>query len=995
MPFVKCLAAVLTLVAVLAGRTPAADVVIAEGERFRPRDGDKGWKVTQQNDSYASHSYGGMWLTHGACLGAPADSVDAVATQTVDVPKAGRYRVWSKYQAPPYFNYLHKVEVVQNGRVVFAHVYGRQGTPRLWSFSGVSDELWWPWGVDHDTAEAPKATADLAAGAAEVRLITVANPKPAGDRFIDFIVLTTHVADEYQGFKPYAVGSPFTNEALAASRLYLRFKNTASAPAQLTVTRPIGHYQPSYGGATIKVPDKPVASGQWSEWLNIGPFCRLVSDDGVTLDVPGAASIPVQFARDVSGKDLVGDLDVKPQSMVLIPLEITWKPGATVKTTAALAGELIARSKTWRTANGGKKPKEILFYGAFTPGPNEDWLYDLKDAMGYNTNLPERYDQVRKAAIPAHFGTTGEMKKLAADMKPPEKARLRAISLGDEIGLGQINFDDPKNQVKFVAWLKARGLTAKDLGVDPAAAKLMQKGDPRLVWYSNLFNEDERFAEFRVLTQTAKQLFGADVLTGANYSPHHLALCYGPIFQWVDLFKHQGMSMFWGEDYIFSVPEAPQVLSWMFGQMRCATKYNGQPIHFYVMPHAPGQEPGFLRRNMVFSVGCGARSIDSFGVAPEDRMTENYVAWGYPETFRVLHESIFDAAEAEQLQAGGKVRPARVALVTGKATDFNESRVLVDKAKDPFTARCQNAPAQVNQIICRKEQQMLYLALRHAQHAVDLVTEDDIVELDTLKNYDVVYFAGEWVDHRAAAKLDAWVQAGGVFYATGGVGHRNEFDQPESALLTLLGLKAAPLTKNLAVLRTLLELPLVEPIDTIAIDGKKVAAVGLRQVLTPATAKVLGTWADGSPAVTVHEHGKGKAFAVGTLAGLSYMKTAVRTQPWARGGRHTLYNPTEFDPAAARLVHLAVDARQPEKAASCDHPCVEAVVIDSPKGTLLTLVNWTNEARKGLKVSVRLAVKPADVRSVERQKSVPSQYQDGVLSFTIDLNEADFVLLPK
>src|SRR5215213_2821281 len=115
-------------------------VVIAEGEKFTSAD-SKGWKVTHQNDSYGSHTYGGMWMTHGACLGAAADSVGAVATQTVQIPAAGAYRVWSKYQAPPYFNYLHKLEVLQGGKVVFTHVYGKKGTDRHWSFSGVSDEL--------------------------------------------------------------------------------------------------------------------------------------------------------------------------------------------------------------------------------------------------------------------------------------------------------------------------------------------------------------------------------------------------------------------------------------------------------------------------------------------------------------------------------------------------------------------------------------------------------------------------------------------------------------------------------------------------------------------------------------------------------------------------------------------------------------------------------------------------------------------------------------
>src|SRR5262249_32180214 len=79
------------------------EVVMAEGEKSRPLDA-KGWKPTHQNDSYGSHTYGGMWMTHGGCLGSPADSVDSVAVHPITVATAGKYRVWSKYQAPPYFN---------------------------------------------------------------------------------------------------------------------------------------------------------------------------------------------------------------------------------------------------------------------------------------------------------------------------------------------------------------------------------------------------------------------------------------------------------------------------------------------------------------------------------------------------------------------------------------------------------------------------------------------------------------------------------------------------------------------------------------------------------------------------------------------------------------------------------------------------------------------------------------------------------------------------
>src|SRR5437870_1464528 len=103
-----------------------AEVVVAEGERFKSLD-DKGWKVTHQQDSYGSHTYGGMWMSQGGCLGAPADSTDSLATQTITIPAAGKYRVWSKYQAPPYFNYLHEIAINQNGKTVFTHIYGKMG----------------------------------------------------------------------------------------------------------------------------------------------------------------------------------------------------------------------------------------------------------------------------------------------------------------------------------------------------------------------------------------------------------------------------------------------------------------------------------------------------------------------------------------------------------------------------------------------------------------------------------------------------------------------------------------------------------------------------------------------------------------------------------------------------------------------------------------------------------------------------------------------------
>ena len=69
-------------------KTNEAALIVAEGEFFRPLD-KKGWQVVHQDDSYGSHSYGGMWTMNGGLLGAPCDSEGSVASRKINVTQAG------------------------------------------------------------------------------------------------------------------------------------------------------------------------------------------------------------------------------------------------------------------------------------------------------------------------------------------------------------------------------------------------------------------------------------------------------------------------------------------------------------------------------------------------------------------------------------------------------------------------------------------------------------------------------------------------------------------------------------------------------------------------------------------------------------------------------------------------------------------------------------------------------------------------------------------
>jgi len=990
-----------SLMAFLLVTAASATVIVTEAERFTLKDA-KGWKVTPQDQSYASHTYGGMWASNGAVLSAPVTSNGSVALQTVTVPAAGQYRVWSKYQSPPYFNYAHKIEVVQNGKTVLSRVYGKIDAPRLYSFGAAYGykpfaQLWWIWGVDHDAAEGSQPI-QLQAGPAQIRLITVAGDKPASAPMVDFIVLTTEMGDTYTGFAPYNTSSPFARDAFAADKLYMRFKNTTAAPAQMNL-RVYGHFQPDYGGAQGNFPATAVAPGAWSPWFNVAPTMKLVHDEGAWLTVKDAKVFPVQVARDANGKDIVGDTTVQNGEAISIPVDIAWNKIRRVITSREHAQQIINLCKTtWRTANGGKKPKEILYFGIFN-GPQ--WVGDMKDALGYNTGFAQwqgkQYEHNPIDGYYAHVYNIKGIQDYAATLDEKQKAGLRMLSFGDEIHVPDVNYNDLNLQPLFTDWLTAKKLTTDDLGVDPVQAKLADHGkNARISWYAKLFSDEQGFKQFKEMTATAKQIFGPQVETGANYSPHIPPQYYGPLSQYIDLFKANGMTMYWTEDYIFSVPQQPQMISWMFAMQDCAIKYNKQQIHMYIMPHAPGQIPEFFRRDLVYAVGAGARHIDNFTVAPEEIHTENYISWRYPEMFKVLHESIYDSAEAEPYQLNSTPRPNHVAIVLSRATDLNERQTEPDFLKDKFLKMCANAKDQgAKQNICHVDQQMLYFALKQAQLGVDLITEDDILD-GYLKNYDVVYFAGEWVDHKVVPVMEDWVKNGGALYVTAGLGHKNEFNEDYTGMLNLLGLKGATVEKNLYHIRPYLELPLADPIDTITLNGAKIPAIGMKQILQPADAKVIGTWTDGAPAVTQRTLGKGTIFAVGTLAGTSFMKSGLRVTPFARGGREMIYNPTGYAPAAVQLALLGANAKPLSREVVCTNQYVEALVRDSDKGTLLTLVNWDNKPLPGLKVSIKLPAAPQFVRSVQGQKNLPNvKYANGTLTFTTDLEWADYIILAK
>src|SRR5262249_40537284 len=159
-----------------------------------------------------------------------------------------------------------------------------------------------------------------------------------------------------------------------------------------------------------------------------------------------------------------------------------------------------------------------------------------------------------------------------------------------EIGLARPPATDHDG---FRAWLRSRNLAPRDVdpaagddfgkltyGPDPATAKTK----PGLYYYSKLYAYRFGIRQLKDRPDILrKHLPHAGV--GANFSPHHGHMYLGDTHHWVSLFREDGMTMPWGEDYIFQVPVGTQQMNFiMVDLFRAAVRDRpGAKIHYYVM----------------------------------------------------------------------------------------------------------------------------------------------------------------------------------------------------------------------------------------------------------------------------------------------------------------------------------------------------------------------------------------------------------------------------
>jgi len=1054
-----CLAVATSLsLSALAAERPMR--LIAEAEDFKVASGE--WRVMPYPENYYAATFAICFLSRMACLSAPAqvpEGKEAIATQEVTIPYDGEFQVFARYEQPYNFSAEFTVAIEQGGKSVYRQTFGRLEDPKIWALNQhkrVPMERY-GWGGTDNIVWQVRDAAKLAAGPATLRLVAgpqLEGGKPcrmAAERHVDVLCLTNDTegleaqkktnyleldgwlvqdGDLFVRFRnprdglgpcipivqPFPGGqhSPYyvhvrdwpTTQVLKSGRLTSESKYLLTGPRSAAV-RP-DELAPVLDPAQFKtIPDSEwLQPGERSGWVPMGqvldalnnsqwfPVAKYKDAKEKGLDLELEFAIPGRRGR----LDSLRTVRVKGLPGYYSPATFEMPGNVTVNQTIRTQVEALQwlKKEIGRFPRRGSVPKRFAIYGlmAFSGAMQQEGeigrlATEIALALGHNTMTPlcsawaERLGvPPQRAAIAAHWypSNLDAFRKTVEDAdKKGNLKHIKIVSYGDEIHIPPVAGNDDA----FNAWLAQRKF---DLGGRVSYATAKERENP-FFYYATLFGLETGMQQYADATRWLEDRAGKDILTGANYSPHANYLVTD--LQWVRPFKLRAMTMPWSEDYVCQIPEfSTQVVGYLTSAFRCGAKYRRLPIMMYVMPHWPNSLPRDFRLSFYTVVAHGATKVNYFCASPlATGATENYISTEGLDMWRAVRDVTHDAGVFEDYVLDGTVRPAKVGLLLSSVDE-----ILTGDTN--FKGAIHNA-----------ERKAIYYALRHAQVPVDFLTEDDVID-GLAKDYSVIYLTQQYVHSKAIKALAAWAQAGGTVVALCGGGFANEFSAPNREAEALYGAASGGIHKDEKLTQILAKQDLA-PSVPIAVakwgEGESAVsaeAIAWRQTLEPKDGKVLGTFADGKPAVVEKRHGKGRAVLFAFLPGLAYLKSGLPLMPADRGATERSsahFLPTGMDPKLRRAL---VDAFLPEgyvRPVECSETLVESGVIDTEKPSprlAVPLMNYTGKPIRSLTVKVQGVPSAASVRSVERGRLRP-KFEGDVMILTMPLDVADMLLIDR
>lgn len=984
---------------------------------------EKGWRVVQNGQgNYMVDIIGFQHISGERLLCVDGADKTAVAVAKGTAPEAGDYRLWVRYEYPPFTECRFRVVVEQAGKTLLNHVAGAKESPR-YAFGETKPRAQYDpsWGAEGLVEEAVNVPG-VAAGPLSIRLEAVEQPQTPGiaaARNIDLVYLTRDTADAWVAhYQPRANLYPIL-EAFRDSRgprYEVQFINRGDKPASFAVNYALNRIP---WNASEGVLVKDLAPGATSAWRG------LAQQDTAHFGLANFTALgqPFDLAIRAAGAATV-EREAKGESSYAFYLPTY--PGKGEKIVSPIE-ELDAVLKLLKDSKPvGRVPTRPLCYGGWLP---------LGQENEYGRKYAELYAALGMRSLhPAHSGPAVQKNLEAAGVpltqswaasgyrNPPTPESIAAakqalaknglakqllwFDYGDEIGfsewIGTMLAGEaakrktegkpvlPPGEIlaeKWRAWLAQNRPDAKPEDywmpawgpLDPAKLRPNSTAEaaqakPRLYVDSVLFFEQSAIRHVAEGAALVREAFGQHVRCGANYSCHPFYYPHSTMY--IHWFRGRAADMGRHSEYFWQVTQpGPMINGYVAEHFRCGMRNNPHAVlKQYTMPHSPGNTEANFMRSCFTHLAHGAKMLDFFGIGMNETFTENHIDHRDHARYRAIRDVTHAVGLVEDQLPESAVLPSQTALLVSESTErWDLAGIATDQAGHaPFGPNFRKT-----RLDAHLERLGLWTALTFLGHSPDLMIEEDLKPA-ILDRYKMLVLVGDCLPPAGAAAIEAWVRRGGVLLATAGAGRFDSYRQPIAQYQQLFGLESRQTDPQTTFFRARQELPFLKPLTMLERGDLQMPVLATHERIKPVEdAEVLSRFADDkSPAWIVRKLGKGQVFYVAALPGVASLWSALQPPAVPDRGPGTHKLPTEYD-AGARLLleHVAKNAEL-EAPIVATPALVDARLLMARSAYLLPIANYNPQSGQPQKLAIKT---PSRVRKVisALHGELPFREEDG------------------
>jgi hypothetical protein len=1001
-----------------------APAVAVEAEDFTI---ESGWKVVQNgHGNYMVDIIGYNHISGERLLSLDSKTDDASAYMDVTIPESGAYRLWVRYEYPPFCETRFRVVVRQDGRTVIDHLMGTKTSPRF-GF-GISlakaqhDPAWGPEGLFEEVVSVP----ELKAGLARLYLKGAAQPQQPGvaaNRNLDFIYLTRDTEDAWRKHyakhtKLYPLLDAFRDSR--GPRYEGRFLNRGAKPADFHITH---IYNRLPWGVSEAEAVRGVAPGAKSAWV------PLRMQDTTHFSLVRFSGPPQAFEVEI--RPVGGVVERKLSGVETVQVYLPPYPGKGDKPITPEEELAAVLAELEKAPAVGKKPTKPLCFGGWMPvgleseyGRKYAQLYAALGLRSLHPALsgPAVLKNLQAAGVPLSKSWTA-----GGYRNPPTRGNIdQARQTLERYGLnGQLRFFDYGDEITLPEWMQlcvqnhieqanAQNIKLKPINVvaklwfewlranrpqanakeywrsewgpfnisrlRPDSSAEAAATNPRLYVDSLLFYEDMAIRFVADGRKQVKKALGADVLCGANFSCHPFYYPHSTLY--VKWFRHGAADLARHSEYFWQAGQAgPMINGYIVEHFRTGLRDNPKGvIRQYTMPHALGNIDANFLRSAFTHLAHGATMLDFFGIGMNETFTENYIDHRAHSRYRAVRDVTHAIGLVEDLLPNARPTPSAVALLLSASTERWDFAGIAEDSAGHALYGSNFRKLRLNAHLDRFG---LWAALTFLGESPDLLMEEDVSE-QGLKDYKVLIVVGDCLPPELAPTMEAWVRQGGVVLATANAGRYDPYREPTPVFAKLFGLQARQSEECVTFFRPRQELPFLQPFEQIVCPGGPLPQLATRERILPAPeAVVLARFQDGKrPAIVDHRLGKGHVIYVAALPGVAYLWSALQPPAVPDRGPTTHSIPTAFNSGTRSLLQLVLHAAHVQPTLEANPPLVDARLLKAPGGYVLPLANYQNKV--GEKVTLRIRIKDKIAKAASAYHGpLPIKEENGRIVLTI------------